>query len=169
MLVITVAVESLLYNTPSHPKGRFLLLMRHELVQKVHAPLCCILLFSSIIITKLLLACQVALTACFRNWKISYTSLGFCHWPFGGWPVTRYCRLKSGHSNEGIYRKPIDWRLKTLFSEGFQPTALYDQKLLSHGSFFRISFAFKHKYKILKKFSSKNKLRQSQKNNTITK
>ena len=49
---------------------------------------------------------------------------------FGGGPfgiiVTKYSRLKSDHSNEKVYRKPIDRRLKTLLNEGWssflQPT-----------------------------------------------
>ena len=76
VLVIPVAIEIFLYLTPSHAKGKFHYPLKHQLVQKVHAQLYSIFLFSAII-TKLLSACQIALTTCFRNWKTSYTSLEF--------------------------------------------------------------------------------------------
>ena len=123
-----------------------------------------IFLFSSIIITKFLSACQVALTACFRKWKISYTSFEFW-WPTCNGP-------KSGHSNERIYRKPVDKRLKTLKRYSTRDrVASCDQQLLSYGSFSRTSSATflikrKHKYKILKGFFAKIKFPQSPKRTT---
>ena len=65
----------------------------------------------------------------------------------------RYFRPKSDHSNERIYDKPIDRRLKTLLNSW---AAFYEQPLLSYGSFSRNSSVFetkrKHKYKILEIF-----------------
>ena len=86
VLVIPVAIECLLYLIPSHVKGKFMYFLKDYLVQKLHAQLHSISLSSSIIITKLLSACQVALTACFRNCKISFTSLEF--WSLTFWRLT---------------------------------------------------------------------------------
>ena len=107
--VILFAIESLLYLTPSQAKGKFLYPLKHQLVKKVHAQLNSTFLFISIIITKLLSACQITLTVCFRNWKISYTNIEF-------WWLT--FSLKSGHSNERVCCKPISRKLKTLLIEG---------------------------------------------------
>ena len=65
------------YLTPSHAKAKLLYPLKHQLIQKAHAQLYSLFLLSSVMITKLLSACQVALTACFRNWKISYNSLSY--------------------------------------------------------------------------------------------
>ena len=65
----------------------------------------------------------VALTTCFKNDEILYTSVEFGGWPFS-MTVTRYFRPKSDHSNERVYREPIEKRLKKLPNEG--RTAFYD-------------------------------------------
>ena len=60
----------------------------------------------------------IGLTACFRNGKISYTSLEF-------WWLTFYhncneilqAKIRPFNSNERVYRKPIDRRFKTLPNE----------------------------------------------------
>ena len=49
---------SLLYLAPSQAKGKFFKPLKHKLAQKVHAQLYSACLFSSIIITQLISACE---------------------------------------------------------------------------------------------------------------
>ena len=57
MLFIPVAIESLIYLTPSQTKGKFMYPLKHKLDQKVHAQLYSTFLVSSKIITQFLSAC----------------------------------------------------------------------------------------------------------------
>ena len=77
----------------------------------------------------------ITIPACFRNGKISYSTLAlnFKDWNFSGivtWP-------KSGHLNDRVYCKPIDKVLKMLFIEGsgsfLRPTIPELGKLLDSG------------------------------------
>ena len=59
-----------------------------------------------------------------ENRKFHRLALKFGGWPFGGWPstfggwpVTKHFGPKLGHSNERIYRKPVNRRLKTLLNK----------------------------------------------------
>ena len=120
MVVIPVAIDSLLYLTPSLAKGKFLCSLKPWLAQKVHAKVDSIFLFSSITITQLLSAYLKS-----KLHLLPVSEMGTFHTlalNFGGWPfritVTRYLRPKSVHSNERVYREPIDRRLKTLLKEG---------------------------------------------------
>ena len=61
----------------------------------------------------------ITISACFRNGKISYSTLAlnFKDWPFGV-IVTHHFRPKSGHLNDRLYYKSINRTLKMLFIEG---------------------------------------------------
>ena len=116
---------NLLYFTPSHAKSRLMYTLKHYLVQKVHAQLYSIFLFSSIIITKYYQHVNFHLLPVLEIGKSDTLALNFGDWPFdgwplnfGSWPVTRYFRPKSGYTNERVCRKPIDKRLKALLKEG---------------------------------------------------
>ena len=81
--------------------------------------------------------------------------------------VIRDFRPESGHSNEMVYCKLIDRRLKTLLKEELD--SFLEPTTTEFWKFYRISSAFlwikKHKYKkILKKTFVKKKFPQSQKN-----
>ena len=75
--------------------------------------------FSSKIITQLLAACLKTGLHSVPIWEMA--KLHTLALNFGGWPfsitITKYLRQKSDHSNERVYRKPIDGRLKTLLNK----------------------------------------------------
>ena len=83
---------------------------------KLYMPNCTAFLFSFIIITQLLspyLKTELHLLTVSEMEKFYTLALNFGGWPFSI-TVTRYFRPKADHSNEMVYRKPIDRRLKTL-------------------------------------------------------
>ena len=116
VLVILTAIESLFFLTPSHAKGKIsvpLEMYPHAQPYPTFLPTCPAALYLSFQFNNNNYTFQVALTACFRNWEISYTSIEFC------WLIcNEVLRPKIGHSNERIYRKPIDKRVKALLNEG---------------------------------------------------
>ena len=109
LLVTPVAIKSL-YVTSSQVQGKLLYPLEHKLTQNVNAQLNSIFLFSTIIITELHLLPVSDVGKC------QTLALNFDGWPFST-TVTRYFRPKLGHSNERVYCKPIDRRLKTLPNE----------------------------------------------------
>ena len=119
VLVTPVPIESLCL-TPSQVQVKLLYPLKHKLTQNVHAQLYSTFLFSYIIITQLLSPClknELHLLSVSEIGKFNILALNFGGWPFSI-TVTRFFRPKSDHSNEKVYLKPIDRRLKKLPNEG---------------------------------------------------
>ena len=159
MLVTPVAIEK--YLTPSQVQGKLLYSLKHKLAQNVNVQLHSTFLFSYIIITQLLSACiktELHLLPISEMGKFHILALNFGGWPFSI-TVTGYFRPKPDHSNERIYRKLIDKRLKTLPNEGSRSflrlTTPELWKFFSRTNFAVFWIKRKHKYNILKNFSSK--------------
>ena len=168
MLVTPVAIEK--YLTPSQVQGKLLYPLKHKLAQNVNVQLHSTFLFSYIIITQLLSACmktELHLLPISEMGKFHILALNFGGWPFSI-TVTGYFRPKPDHSNERIYRKLIDKRLKTLPNEGscsfLRLTTPELWKFFSRTNFAVFWIKRKHKYNILKNFSSKKQVSTISKN-----
>ena len=168
MLVTPVAIEK--YLTPSQVQGKLLYPLKHKLAQNVNVQLHSTFLFSYIIITQLLSACmktELHLLPISEMGKFHILALNFGGWPFSI-TVTGYFRPKPDHSNERIYRKLIDKRLKTLPNEGSRSflrlTTPELWKFFSRTNFAVFWIKRKHKYNILKIFSSKKQVSTISKN-----
>ena len=168
MLVTPVAIEK--YLTPSQVQGKLLYPLKHKLAQNVNVQLHSTFLFSYIIIAQLLSACmktELRLLPISEMGKFHILALNFGGWPFSI-TVTGYFRPKPDHSNERIYRKLIDKRLKTLPNEGSRSflrlTTPELWKFFSRTNFAVFWIKRKHKYNILKNFSSKKQVSTISKN-----
>ena len=168
MLVTPVAIEK--YLTPSQVQGKLLYPLKHKLAQNVNVQLHSTFLFSYIIITQSLSACmktELHLLPISEMGKFHILALNFGGWPFSI-TVTGYFRPKPDHSNERIYRKLIDKRLKTLPNEGSRSflrlTTPELWKFFSRTNFAVFWIKRKHKYNILKNFSSKKQVSTISKN-----
>ena len=90
------------------------------MTQNVHAQMYSTFLFSSIITTQLLstrLRSELHLLPVLEMGQFHALALTFGGRSFGK-TVTRHFRPRSSHSNERVYCKPINRRLKTLLNEG---------------------------------------------------
>ena len=168
MLVTPVAIEK--YLTPSQVQGKLLYPLKHKLARNVNVQLHSTFLFSYIIITQLLSACmktELHLLPISEMGKFHILALNFGGWPFSI-TVTGYFRPKPDHSNERIYCKLIDKRLKTLPNEGSRSflrlTTPELWKFFSRTNFAVFWIKRKHKYNILKNFSSKKQVSTISKN-----
>ena len=129
---ILVAIESLLYLTPTHVKVNLCAPWNTNCFKKyMHNCIICLFVclfvfFISIIITKSLSACQVAFTVCFRNWKILYTSHEF-YWrtfEFGWLTCSKVLQAKSRSFKWEDILKTNQQNIKNITQQGVEQLSM---------------------------------------------